>query len=182
MMNLNIPEALFLYIPNFIEVPDSFDIMLQTIDWDSFQIRQHNAPRKIAHYGEEYSYSGITHPKVAIPPLLQAIIDDVNTFTSAGYNSVLCNLYFDHRSSVSWHQDNEKQLGHDPCIASISFGQARNFAIRSKKNQTRYDILLENNSLLIMGRNSQRLYEHAILKQTEPLGPRINLTLRNIKF
>jgi alkylated DNA repair dioxygenase AlkB len=42
--------------------------------------------------------------------------------TDHKFNSVLCNLYRDGKDSISYHTDNEKELGKEPFIASLSFG------------------------------------------------------------
>jgi alkylated DNA repair dioxygenase AlkB len=52
----------------------------------------------------------------------------------------LLNLYRDGKDSNGWHADNEKELGQNPVIASLSFGAARNFSsnttpIRSKNQR-----------------------------------------------
>jgi alkylated DNA repair dioxygenase AlkB len=51
-----------------------------------------------------------------------------------GFNSVLLNDYRNGNDSVAWHADDEPELGLNPVIASVSFGQARRFDVRHKQN------------------------------------------------
>lgn len=43
---------------------------------------------------------------------------------------MLANLYRDCHDSVDWHADDEPALGPQPTIASLSFGDTRNFELR----------------------------------------------------
>ena len=52
--------------------------------------------------------------------------------TGLTFNSMLANLYRDGHDSVDWHSDNEPALGPNPTIASVSFGDIRNFELRKK--------------------------------------------------
>ncbi|GIT22843.1 MAG: hypothetical protein CM1200mP40_25250 [Gammaproteobacteria bacterium] len=47
------------------------------------------------------------------------------SLTNEQFNSVLLNYYRDGQDSVSWHADDEKELGRYPIIASVSFGAHR---------------------------------------------------------
>lgn len=46
------------------------------------------------------------------------------------FNAVLANMYRDGHDHVAWHSDNEPSLGPEPTIASLSFGDERNFQLR----------------------------------------------------
>jgi alkylated DNA repair dioxygenase AlkB len=94
------------------------------------------------------------------------------------FNSVLLNLYRDGRDSMSFHSDNEAQLGPEPVIASLSLGATRTFQMRKRSPRQRLAGRLGHGSLLVMYGSSQAEWEHAIPK--EPCsGPRINLTFRH---
>ena len=67
-----------------------------------------------------------------MPDVLQQVKDRVEEQTGLSFNSVLANLYRDGKDSVAWHADDEAQLGKDPVIASVSFGDLRNFEMRQK--------------------------------------------------
>ena len=52
--------------------------------------------------------------------------------TGLCFNSMLANLYRDGHDSVAWHSDDEPELGPNPTIVSLSFGDVRNFEMRQK--------------------------------------------------
>ena len=126
-------------------------------------------------------YSNITmYPHPMTKSLLDLIhkISDVNT---SDFNAVLLNLYRNKKDSNGWHADNEKELGKNPVIASISLGEERYFHLkhRTLKDQ-RLKIKLKHGSLLIMGGEMQHYWLHQIPKTTKIISPRINLTFRKI--
>ena len=96
------------------------------------------------------------------------------------FNSVLANLYRDGKDSVSWHSDDEPELGINPIIASISFGETRRFQLRHKSNKEleKVEIALTHGSLLIMKGTTQHYWKHQIPKTAKNIGTRINLTFR----
>src|SRR5262249_27068223 len=94
-------------------------------------------PRLTAWYADEgksYSYSGITvHPEPWTETLL-ALKARVETAANVQFNSVLLNYYRNEHDSVSWHSDDERELGTNPVIASVSFGATRSFQFKHRKN------------------------------------------------
>ena len=100
--------------------------------------------------------------------------------SNVNFNSVLLNYYRDGKDSVSWHQDNEPELGPKPIIASITFGATRTFKFRHINDKETIDLPLTNGSLVIMKGDTQKYWEHSIPKTTKEIGPRINLTFRII--
>lgn len=95
---------------------------------------------------------------------------------------MLLNLYRDGKDGMGWHSDNEKELGKQPIIASVSFGGERRFLLkpRDKKDATREEIILTHGSLLIMAGETQEYWLHQIPKTSKSVAPRINLTFRVI--
>jgi len=83
---------------------------------------------------------------------------------------------------MSWHSDNEQELGQNPVIASLSFGGTRRFRLRNTadKKQT-LSIDLRDASLLVMAGPLQHNWQHTLSKTKQSMAPRINLTFRNIK-
>jgi alkylated DNA repair dioxygenase AlkB len=83
---------------------------------------------------------------------------------------------------MGWHSDNEKELGVQPVIASISLGVPRTLQFRQKGNpKTKTSIVLESGSLLLMQGNTQEDWQHQIAKTKKVKTPRINLTFRIIQ-
>ncbi len=141
-------------------------------------------PRLTAWYGDqnkEYIFSGTKHHPISWTDELLMIKEKIEPISGVQFNSVLLNYYRDANDSVAWHSDDEYELGINPIIASVSFGQARRFDIRHKQDRNRkYSIYLENGSLLIMKGDLQHNWMHQIPKLNKPLKARVNLTFRVI--
>lgn len=140
-------------------------------------------PRLTAWYGDAgYSYSGIRMEPQPWIPILLVIKSAVEKEVDISFNSVLLNLYRNGNDSVSWHADDEKELGEAPVIASLSFGAERLFQLRRKDEQHsgHLDILLADGSMIVMAGQTQRYWLHRIPKTQKQVEPRINLTFRNI--
>ena len=63
---------------------------------------------------------------------MKLLKDRLEEVTGLKFNSMLANMYRDGHDSVAWHSDDEATLGEEPTIASISFGDTRNFEMRKK--------------------------------------------------
>ena len=127
-----------------------------------------------------YVYSGITRQPHQMTVALANILRLCEDATSASFNSVLVNLYRDGNDSVSWHADNEEINGSEPVIASVSLGATRRFDLRHKESGETVRVDLEDGSLLVMSGLSQHCWVHQIAKTKAKVGPRINLTFRQV--
>ncbi|MEO8011625.1 MAG: alpha-ketoglutarate-dependent dioxygenase AlkB, partial [Dokdonella sp.] len=97
------------------------------------------------------------------------------------FNGVLANRYRDGQDSMGWHSDDERELGEQPLIASLSFGAVRRFRLRHKNSGAKpIAIELESGSLLVMAGATQQNYRHDLPKTARAVGERINLTFRRI--
>jgi alkylated DNA repair dioxygenase AlkB len=143
-----------------------------------------NTPRLTAWYGDNsktYAFSGKKYEPYAWTKELLSIKARVDAACGIKFNSVLLNLYRNGNDSVAWHADDEPELGINPLIASVSFGQLRRFDVRHKQDhKLKYSIELENGSMLIMKGDLQHNWEHQIPKSTKAIKERINLTFRVI--
>lgn len=139
-------------------------------------------PRLTAWYGDEgksYTYSGIEQHPEPWNTTLQFIKSKVEEIAKVSFNSVLLNLYRHGKDSVSWHSDDEPELGKNPIIASVSFGATRRFSLRHKHSKNhRIAIDLTSGSLLLMQGETQHFWQHQIAKTAKEIQPRINLTFR----
>ncbi len=160
----------------------------ESISWEPQEIRLFGkmipVPRLVAWYGDSsaiYSYSGITMEPLSWTDTLLEIKEEVEDFASAEFNSVLLNWYRNGNDSMGWHADDEKELGKNPTIASLSLGGTRplHFKHRTAKLPN-VKLLLEGGSLLIMSGNTQEHWKHQIPKSKTFDAPRINLTFRKI--
>lgn len=143
-----------------------------------------NLPRLTAWYGEEgkiYSYSGISMKIHTWNGLLLGIKDSIEKESGAKFNGVLLNYYRSGNDSMGWHSDNEKELGTNPVIGSVSLGEKRRFRFRNKENKERkIEVLLTNGSFLLMKGETQHFWQHEVPKTKQAIGGRINLTFRYI--
>jgi len=141
-------------------------------------------PRLMCWYGDPeawYSYSGVNHQPMPWTPALQAIREKLEQQCHCGFNSVLANLYRDGKDSMGCHADDEKQLGKNPVIASLSLGEQRLFRLHHKERKEKLDIVLGHGDLLVMAGTLQHYWMHSLPKTKKMKMPRINLTFREIK-
>ena len=139
-------------------------------------------PRLTAWHGtSRYRYSGILNTPSPWTPTLTVLRDRLEQELHANFNSVLGNLYRGGKDSVSWHADDEPELGKTPTIASISLGEARKFSFKRRDGTEKVDLLLEGGDLLVMRGNTQRDWLHQIPKTAKAVGERINLTFRQVQ-
>lgn len=150
--------------------------------------QQYPQPRLTAWFADNtdmaYSYSGVTQVVQPWSPVLLDLKNKIEKITEAKYNSVLLNYYRDGNDSVGFHADNEKELGKNPNIASVSLGATRNFVLIQDRSLD--DRAVEGNmeeypltagSLLVMSGTTQHFWKHSIPK-APGAEPRINLTYR----
>lgn len=141
-------------------------------------------PRLTAWCGEPgtvYSYSGIRMAAAPWLPVLLDIRERIESVFAAEFNSVLLNLYRDGADSVSWHADDEPELGRNPVIGSVSFGASRVFQMKHKKRRgLKHSIALEHGSLLLMKGATQHHWVHQVPKSRAVASERINLTYRYV--
>ncbi|MBC7685349.1 MAG: alpha-ketoglutarate-dependent dioxygenase AlkB [Bdellovibrionales bacterium] len=141
--------------------------------------KRHPQPRLTAWQGEKaYTYSGLTLAPLPFSPLVLEIKHAVERASGRRFNSVLLNFYRNERDSMGMHSDDEAELGPAPVIASVSFGAARTFILKHKRSQRAVKLDLSSGSLLLMSGQTQHHWRHGINKQSQPCGPRVNLTFR----
>lgn len=189
---LNLPDAEIIYYPHFFDKKEASAIFAQLKNetpWQQDDIRVfgkiHPQPRLTALFGNEgklYSYSNVKMQPHPWNLLLQKIKSYVESVANTNFTTVLLNYYRDGKDSNGWHADNEKELGTNPIIASVSFGAERVFQLKHNSiSGLKQNILLEHGSLLVMKGTTQHFWKHQIPKTSKPIGERINLTFRVIK-
>lgn len=191
-INFELPDAEVVYFPNFINEKKAKELYLHLLNdtpWQHDLItvfgKTHLQPRLTAFYGADelsYSYSTIKMNANAWTDALLNLKTKLEHEAQTTFNSVLLNLYRDGKDSNGWHADNEKELGLNPIIASITLGSERFFHLKHIINPVhKCKIKLENGSLLLMKGKTQHFYKHQIPKTSQIIDPRINLTFRTIK-
>jgi alkylated DNA repair dioxygenase AlkB len=153
-------------------------------DWISMYGKRMPLPRLTAWYGDSgkaYTYSGITSRPNAWNDGLLHVKQLVEECAGIEFNSVLLNWYRDGSDHLSWHSDDEKELGANPVIASASFGETRDFVIRRKQNHSeKIKLPLKHGSLLVMKGEFQHHWQHYVPKRKDTKSSRFNLTFRRI--
>jgi len=191
VVDLKLPDADVLYLPHFFSEKEAnhfYEILLKETHWQHDTIKVYGKvfaqPRLTCLYGNEgksYGYSNIKMQPRPWSDTLLLLKEKVECFSKHEFTTVLMNLYRDGKDSNGWHADNEKELGKNPVIASISFGATRTFQMKHNtlKNE-KAQVTLEHGSLLLMKGTTQHFWKHQIPKTSKPILPRINMTFRTI--
>lgn len=166
-----------------------FDQLLNNILWEhpehSMFGKRTILKRRVAWYGNEgknYSYSSLSLKPNPWNELLLDLKKRIEKISNTKFNSVLLNDYPSGDIGMGWHSDDEKELGNNPVIGSISFGVSRDFYLRhkTKKELEQIKIRLNNGSYLLMLGATQHNWSHSIPKRKQIMERRINLTFRKI--
>jgi len=178
-----------IFWPNWIAKEQAdrlFELAIEDIPWrqDCIEIfaRQVAVPRLQNWFADRadssYTYSGICLQAIKFPQWMAEIVASVEQQTGFPFNRALLNYYRDGRDSVDWHADNEAELGPDPVIASLSLGVERVFQLRHNLTGEKQTLSLPHGSLLLMGSQVQRFYQHRIAKVEGLKQGRVNFTFR----
>ena len=190
IVNLLPGDGVVNYYGKIIDEKDTqfyFQTLLNTIDWKNDEAKIFGkhfiTKRKAAWYGDsDFSYTYSNTTKQALPwtkELLELKLI-VERITGTIFNSCLLNLYHTGDEGMAWHSDDEKSLGKDSTIASLSFGAERRFALKHKITKHATSVLLESGSLLVMSGKTQSNWLHCLPKTKKVTTPRINLTFRTM--
>ena len=114
--------------------------LIDTTDWCQETItvygKPYLQPRLSAWFGNcSYRYSGITLTPNPWTPTLLKLKHQVEVLAKHEFNSVLLNYYRDGNDSMGMHSDDERELGPEPVIASLSLGVTRHFTMRHKSRK-----------------------------------------------
>lgn len=169
------------------EANNFYNILLNTIDWKNDEAiifgKHIITARKVAWYANknfDYTYSNTTKQALPWTKELLALKEISEKLTGTIYNSCLLNLYHNGNEGMAYHSDDEKALGKNTSIASLSFGAERKFLFKHKANKQTVSLLLEHGSLLEMKGETQSNWLHRLPPTTKINSPRINLTFRTM--
>lgn len=171
------------------EASTYFDVLRKETDWQQDRIKvfgkDYDQPRLTALFANNkkpYSYSNITMHPTPFSPVLLEIKSKIEKKLDQTFTTCLLNLYRNGQDSNGWHADNEKELGINPVIASVSLGAERLFHMKHRTDKTqKIRLNLAHGSLLVMSGSTQHHWLHQIPKTKKNVGERINLTFRIIK-
>lgn len=190
MQRIDLTDGWIIYYPEFLTESKGTHLIeycLKNLPFDQGTIqlfgKKHVIPRLESFHsenGKSYGYSGkklISHP---FHKEIKEIKDQIESLSGHFFNSVLVNYYRTGQDSNGWHADNEKELGNNPVIASLSLGATRRFDLKHNQSSDQLSMELTHGSLLIMGGELQHHWKHRIPKQMKINEARINLTFRFI--
>jgi len=170
------------------EARNYFNILLETLSWQNDEAviygKRFVTKRKVAWYGDNnyaYTYSNTTKQALPWTPALLELKSVAEELSGTKFNSCLANLYHDGTEGMAWHSDNEKALGENTVIASLSFGAERKFSFKHKKTGAKAEVILQNGSLLVMKGTTQTHWLHRLPPSVRVKSPRVNLTFRTYK-
>ncbi|MFL6366344.1 MAG: alpha-ketoglutarate-dependent dioxygenase AlkB family protein [Nitrososphaeraceae archaeon] len=170
------------------EANQYFGLLMQNIPWEKDEViifgKHITTKREVAWYGTSeylYTYSNTTKQALAWTKELSELKQIVEEYAGIKFNSCLLNLYHNGNEGMGWHSDDEKSLGKNSTIASLSFGAERKFSFKHKQTKQTISLVLEHGSLLIMKDATQSNWLHSLPKSKNMTQPRINLTFRSIR-
>jgi alkylated DNA repair dioxygenase AlkB len=188
MNTIELAGGLLHYYPAFLAKVEADDLFayLRCIQWtQQVGLFGRPMPRLIAWFadqGIDYHYSSAHHIGAGWDACVFALKQKIEETAGTPLNAVLVNYYRTGQDSVGWHADNEKELGANPIIGSLSLGAEREFQLKHKKGAKgrRYSMILAHGSLLVMAGETQTNWVHQLPKTEAPVGERINLTFRRM--
>lgn len=174
------------YIPDFVDsvqAESKFQYLKRALDWRQDKYGKYPVPRMTAFMAScdvQYRYSGLKHQGKGFDAKVLKYLYAASNEAGEEFNSILFNLYRDEKDSIGFHADNELELGDNPIVAAISLGGSRVFSLNHiDLEYPSVSLTLAPGSLVIMGRNCQKFWQHGINKNTGK-EPRISLTFRKI--
>ena len=166
--------------------------LLTTLPWQPDIVtlfgKTHVTTRQIVWMGDSdasYQYSGHTRQAIAWTDSVFHVKHHIEQQLSkiginADFNSCLLNYYPSGHDGMGYHADDEKELGHQPVIASLSLGATRKFVFKHKKTQDKVELYLESGQLIVMHGATQQYWKHSITKTKTVDEGRISLTFRQM--
>lgn len=189
---IEIKDGELFFIENFIHYEKSiilYNKFTSSINWKNDEVtlfgKHYVLERQSAMYSSinaDYFYAGKNHKANNYTKDIISIQKKITQLIpSLSFNSVLFNWYKNGSHKMGWHSDNEKELGVNPIIASLSLGTERRFDLKHNLlKDKKIKIHLPSGSLIIMGKGIQQNWKHQIPAQKKITEGRINLTFRNL--
>ena len=169
-----------------------YNTLLNELPWQSDIVtlfgKTHITTRQIVWMGDtdaDYQYSG--HVRQTVPwsdivfhvkQKIEQALAKIGVTTN--FNTCLLNYYPSGADGMGYHADDEKELGQQPVIASLSLGATRKFVFKHKKTQDKVELYLESGQLVVMHGDTQTFWKHTITKTKTVDAGRISLTFRHM--
>lgn len=181
-----------LYWSDAVAVADAdrlLDALVVETDWRHEEVtvigRRVMQPRLTSWQGDpgaHYTYSGLALQPQPWGAAVTEVRNVAEAFAVTSFDSVLLNHYRGGRDSMGWHADDEKALGVEPVIASVSFGGLRRFVLRRRDDPSvRVEVEPAHGSVIVMSGRTQHDWLHSVPRTARAVEPRINLTFRRLR-
>ena len=174
-----------------------YENLLTELPWQSDIVtlfgKTHVTTRQIVWMGDKdvsYHYSGQTRRAIPWTKQMSHVKRHIEQqLSSSGinvdFNSCLLNHYPSGEDGMGYHADDEKELGAQPIIASLSLGARRKFVfkhktIRQEHKPVKVELYLESGQLIVMHGDTQDFWKHTITKTKTVASGRISLTFRKV--
>ena len=169
-----------------------YETLLTELPWQpdivTFFGKTHITSRQIVWMGDKgisYHYSGHARQSVPWSDVVFHVKQHIEKHLAelgimAEFNSCLLNYYPSGSEGMGYHADDEKELGSQPVIASLSLGATRKFVFKHKKTQDKVELHLESDQLIVMHGDTQKFWKHTITKTKKVDDGRISLTFRHM--
>lgn len=174
-----------------------YENLLTELPWQSDIVtlfgKTHVTTRQIVWMGDKdvsYHYSGQTRRAIPWTKQMSHVKRHIEQqLSSSGinvdFNSCLLNHYPSGEDGMGYHADDEKELGAQPIIASLSLGARRKFVfkhktIRQENKPVKVELYLESGQLIVMHGDTQDFWKHTITKTKTVASGRISLTFRKV--
>ena len=166
-----------LFWPDFVHnAATLFADLTASVAWDETM-----RARKSASFGVPYNYSQMNYPAQEFPPLLAALLPNLETKIGWRPNNCLLNFYADGDSTMGFHFDATDILENATGVAILSLGDERILTFKNIADKSvRFEQPMPSGSLLLMSAQTQSAWLHGILKQAGA-GARMSLTFRRLK-
>ena len=169
-----------------------YNTLLNELPWQSDIVtlfgKTHITTRQIVWMGDtdaDYQYSGHVRQTVPWSDIVFHVKQEIEQAlakigVTTNFNTCLLNYYPSGADGMGYHADDEKELGHQPVIASLSLGATRKFVFKHKKTQDKVELYLESGQLVVMHGDTQNFWKHTITKTKTVDAGRISLTFRHM--
>ncbi|MEH6767590.1 alpha-ketoglutarate-dependent dioxygenase AlkB family protein [Psychrobacter sp.] len=169
-----------------------YNTLLNELPWQSDIVtlfgKTHITTRQIVWMGDtdaDYQYSGHVRQTVPWSDIVFHVKQEIEQAlakigVTTNFNTCLLNYYPSGADGMGYHADDEKELGQQPVIASLSLGATRKFVFKHKKTQDKVELYLESGQLVVMHGDTQTFWKHTITKTKTVDAGRISLTFRHM--
>ena len=187
------------YINYNLNVPIDFENVRKSYNWTTMQQKGSDVPRLVCvqYKKSEFGIPIYRHPidKQPISEPYSELTEILANYIKNNYgydvNHVLIQRYRNGNDYIGEHSDKTLDINPNTPIINVSFGATRYITLKNKTSDEKYEIALENNSIFILGQQTNNLFYHMIkqdkretkFKRDDELiydGERISFTFRCI--